>query len=72
MLLIKEKKILLTLWSSSPTKLWYSFLGIMKAARFAVYNAKNTTANRAQILDINLEEDKNKHIECIMNMNTYE
>ena len=33
----------------------------MKAARLAVYKAKNTTANRAQILDINLEGDKNNH-----------
>ena len=48
-------KTCLTLSSSSPTKLWYSFLGIIKAARFAVYNAKNTTANRAQMLDMNLE-----------------
>jgi len=27
----------------------------MKAAKFAVYKAKNTTANKAQIADINLE-----------------
>ena len=39
---------------SSPEKSWYSFLGIIKAARLAVYMARNTTANSAQILDINL------------------
>ena len=44
----------------------------MKAARLAVYKAKNTTANRAQILDINLKGDKSKHYECNMKMNTYE
>jgi hypothetical protein len=42
----------------------------MKAARFAVYNAKNTTANRAQILDINLKGDKYKHNAIKRNMNT--
>ena len=39
---------------SSPEKSWYSFLGIIKAARLAVYMARNTTANSAQILDMNL------------------
>ena len=42
----------------------------MKAARFAVYNAKNTTANRAQILDINLKGDKYKHNAIKRNTNT--
>ena len=39
----------------------------MKAARFAVYNAKNTTANSAQILDINLKQT-NKSPEIIRQM----
>ena len=39
---------------SSPEKSWYSFLGIIKAARLAVYMARNTTAKSAQILDMNL------------------
>ena len=43
----------------------------MKAARLAVYKAKNTTANRAQILDINLKGDENKNNECNMNMYEY-
>jgi len=45
----------ITLGSSNPSKLWNSFRGIMKAAKLAVYKAKNTTANKAQIADINLK-----------------
>ena len=42
--------------SSRPSRLWNSFLGIMKAAKFAVYKARKTTANKAQIADMNLEK----------------
>ena len=49
----------ITLSSSKPAKLWYSFRGIINAAKFAVYKAKNTTANNAQILDMNLKEKSN-------------
>ena len=49
----------ITLSSSKPAKLWYSFRGIINAAKFAVYKAKNTTANNAQILDMNLKEKRN-------------
>jgi hypothetical protein len=45
-----------TFGSSSPSRLWNSFLGIMKAARLAVYKAKKTTAKRAQMADMNLEK----------------
>ena len=46
----------LTLGSSRPSRLWNSFLGIMKAAKFAVYKARKTTANKAQMADMNLEK----------------
>ena len=50
-----EIDILLTFGSSRPSRLWNSFLGIMKAAKLAVYKARKTTAKRAQIADMNLK-----------------
>lgn len=44
----------ITFGSSSPERLWNSLRGIIKAAKLAVYKARKTTANSAQILDINL------------------
>ena len=48
-----------TFGSSNPERSKYSFRGIINAAKFAVYKAKNTTANNAQILDMNLKENRN-------------
>ena len=51
----EKREIELTLGSSMPVKSKYSSLGIMKAAKFAVYNERNTTAKRAQITVIHLK-----------------
>ncbi len=52
---LSTNKVKLTFGSSRPSRLWNSFLGIMNAAKLAVYKARKTTANRAQIADINLK-----------------
>ena len=54
MQLRNEREIGLTLGSSMPEKSKYSSLGIMKAAKLAVYSERKTTAKRAQITVIHL------------------
>lgn len=49
----------LTFGSSNPERSKYSFLGIINAAKLAVYKERKTTANKAQMLFMNL---KNKII----------
>ena len=44
-----------TFGSSNPERSKYSFLGIIKAAKLAVYNERKTTANKAHILFMNLK-----------------
>ena len=44
-----------TFGSSNPERSKYSFRGIIKAAKLAVYNERKTTANKAHILFMNLK-----------------
>ena len=44
-----------TFGSSNPDRSKYSFRGIIKAAKLAVYNERKTTANKAHILFMNLK-----------------
>ena len=44
-----------TFGSSNPERSKYSFRGIIKAAKLAVYNERKTTANKAHMLFINLK-----------------
>ena len=44
-----------TLGSSNPERSKYSFRGIIKAAKLAVYNERKTTANKAHMLFMNLK-----------------
>ena len=49
-----------TFGSSNPERSKYSFRGIIKAAKLAVYNERKTTANKAHMLFINLKiENRN-------------
>ena len=52
-----------TFGSSNPERSKYSFRGIIKAAKLAVYNERKTTANKAHMLFMNLKiENRNLKI----------